>query len=110
LREIVIFREWIPGGVHDQTAGAATAFLYQEEGRSCAPVAWGEKLDALSGELGVTAARLSKWGEMFLSAGMPSLKSRPRDGRDEEIVRLKEVIGELSGRPIGGYPLASLWS
>jgi hypothetical protein len=58
----------------------------------------GEELDALSQELGVTAARLSKWREMFRSAGMPSLKSRPRDGRDEEIARLKEVIGELTMR------------
>jgi hypothetical protein len=58
----------------------------------------GEELDALSRELGVTAARLSKWRETFLSAGMASLKGRPRDGRDEEIARLKEVIGELTMR------------
>jgi hypothetical protein len=58
----------------------------------------GEELDALSRELGVTAARLSKWRETFLSAGVASLKSRPRDGRDEEIARLKEVIGELTMR------------
>lgn len=58
----------------------------------------GEELDAVSRELGVTAARLSKWRETFLSAGAASLKSRPRDGRDEEIARLKEVIGELTMR------------
>jgi hypothetical protein len=58
----------------------------------------GEELDAVSRELGVTAARLSKWRETLLSAGAASLKSRPRDGREEEIARLKEVIGELTMR------------
>ena len=37
----------------------------------------GEELDALSRELGVTAATLAQWRERFLAGGQASLKSRP---------------------------------
>jgi len=56
----------------------------------------GEDLDTLSRELGVTAARLTEWKERFLAGGQTSLKSRPRDERDEEISRLREKIGEIT--------------
>ena len=49
----------------------------------------GEELDALSRELGVTAATLAQWRERFLAAGQASLRSRPADDRDEEIHRLQ---------------------
>ena len=48
----------------------------------------GEDLELLSRELGVTAARLSKWREQFLNAGRAVLKKRPQDARDLEIARL----------------------
>ncbi len=53
----------------------------------------GEELDALSRELGVTAATLASWRERFLAAGQASLKSRPSDDRDEEILRLQAKVG-----------------
>ena len=56
----------------------------------------GEELDALSRELGVTAATLSQWRERFLAAGRASLTSRPADERDEEIHRLQEKVGEIT--------------
>ena len=37
----------------------------------------GEELDALSRELGVTAATLAQWRERFLAGGQASLKSWP---------------------------------
>lgn len=58
----------------------------------------GEDLDTLSRELGVTAARLSHWREAFLAAGQSSLKSRETDAREEEIVRLKAMVGDLTMR------------
>lgn len=59
----------------------------------------GEPLDALSRELGVTAARLSEWREEFLAAGRDGLKSRPDDGApDEEVQRMKSVIADLTMR------------
>lgn len=56
----------------------------------------GESLDAVSRELGVTAARLAEWRDVVLAAGQASLKSRPRDERDEEIARLRAKVGELT--------------
>lgn len=56
----------------------------------------GETLDAVSRELGVTAARLSQWREQFLGGGQSMLKSRQPDGRDEDIRRLQAKIGEIT--------------
>ena len=56
----------------------------------------GEDLELVSRELGVTAAELSAWREAFLAAGEASLKTRPADGRDVEIGRLKAKVGDLT--------------
>lgn len=56
----------------------------------------GEDLELLSRELGVTAASLSGWRDDFLAGGQAALKSRPADGRDEEIARLRAKVGELT--------------
>ncbi len=56
----------------------------------------GEDLELLSRELGVTAAELSVWRDVFLAAGEAALKTRPADGRDVEIGRLKAKVGELT--------------
>ena len=56
----------------------------------------GEDLDTLSRELGVLASTLSGWRDRFLSAGRSGLKTRPADGRDEEIRRLQAKVGELT--------------
>jgi transposase len=56
----------------------------------------GEGLELLSRELGVTAAELTAWRDAFLAAGEAALKTRPADGRDVEIGRLKAKVGELT--------------
>ena len=56
----------------------------------------GEALELVSRELGVTAAELSTWRGAFLAAGEASLKTRPADGREVEIGRLKAKVGELT--------------
>ena len=76
----------------------------------------GEALELVSRELGVTAAELSAWRDAFLAAGEGSLKTRPGDGRDHEIGRLKAKVGDLTmmtelleakiERLEGGRPLA----
>jgi transposase-like protein len=58
----------------------------------------GEDIDAVSRELKVTAAKLSEWREAFLGAGLAGLKAREVDARDEEVDRLKAVLGELTMR------------
>ncbi len=56
----------------------------------------GEDLELVSRELRVTAAELSAWRDAFLAAGEASLKTRPADGRDVEIARLKAKVGDLT--------------
>ena len=56
----------------------------------------GEALELVSRALGVTAAELSTWREAFLAGGAASLKTRPADGREIEIGRLKAKVGELA--------------
>ncbi len=58
----------------------------------------GEDLDLVSRELGLTAATLSAWRDQFLASSQAGLKSRAADGRDEELARLKALVGDLTGR------------
>jgi len=58
----------------------------------------GEDLDTVSRELGVTAAALAGWREAFLAGGQANLKSREPDARDEEVGRLKALVGDLTLR------------
>ena len=77
----------------------------------------GEALDALSRELGVTAATLARWRDRFLAAGQAGVRSRPADARDEALARLRAKIGELTmenellreraQRAEAGHPFAS---
>ena len=46
-------------------------------------------------EFAVTAADLGGWRDAFLEAGEASLKSRPRDDRDERIGRRRSKLGEV---------------
>jgi transposase-like protein len=56
----------------------------------------GEDLELVSRELSVPAAELSAWRDAFLAVGEASLKTRPADGRDAEIGRLKAKVGDLT--------------
>src|SRR5215211_5566335 len=56
----------------------------------------GEALDALSRELGVTAATLAQWRDQFLAAGQAGVRSRPPDAHDEDVARLRAKLGELT--------------
>ena len=56
----------------------------------------GENLDALSRELGVTAATIAGWRDQFLASGQAGLRSRPADERDEAIARLRAKVGEIT--------------
>lgn len=58
----------------------------------------GEELDAVSRELGVTAATLAAWRDDFLAGAEANLKSRMPTPQDEEILHLKAKIGDLTMR------------
>ena len=55
----------------------------------------GEDLDTLSRELGVTAAQISAWRDSFLAAGETGLKSREPSAQDDELLRLRALVGDL---------------
>ncbi len=56
----------------------------------------GEDLDALARELKLKPARIVEWREKFLAGGQASLKAREPDVRDDEILRLKAKVGDLT--------------
>lgn len=56
----------------------------------------GEDLEALSRELGVTAATPSGWRDSFLDGGTAAMRSRPADDRDELMARLRAKVGQLT--------------
>ena len=55
----------------------------------------GEDLELVSRSLGVTAATLTSWRDDFLAGGEAALASKPTDGRDLELARLKAKLGEV---------------
>jgi transposase len=56
----------------------------------------GEPLETVAREFNVTAARLSEWRDRALVAAEAAMKERERDGRDEEVLRLKAKLGEVT--------------
>ena len=58
----------------------------------------GEALDALSRELGVSAAILSEWRDAFLAGAEANLKSREPTAEDTENLRLRAMVGDMAMR------------
>lgn len=58
----------------------------------------GEDLDRVSRDLKVTAATLSAWRDDFVAGAGANLKARQPTPQDEEILRLKAMIGDLTMR------------
>jgi hypothetical protein len=56
----------------------------------------GEPLETLARELNVTAACLSAWRDRALVAAEAAMKERERDGRDEDLLRLRAKLGEVT--------------
>lgn len=77
----------------------------------------GDDLDLVSRDAGITAAKLSECRDQFITSGQAALKSRAADGRDDELARLKALVGDLTmrlelsreavQRLRGGAPLAT---
>jgi transposase-like protein len=59
----------------------------------------GETLDLLSRELGIPAARIATWRDAFLDSGQEAMKKQPLDGREREMARLREKLGESTIDP-----------
>lgn len=79
-----------------QEEGSPRRFSARRKQEAVLRLLRGEELDALSRELGVTAAALSHWREMFLAGGQAALKSRQEDDHDAELRRLQAKVGEIT--------------
>lgn len=71
-------------------------FTSQRKTEAVLRVLRGESLDAVSRELGITAARLAKWRDDFLVAGQLGLKSRGEDANETLKKEMQAKIGELT--------------
>ena len=77
----------------------------------------GDDLDLVSRDAGITAAKLSEWRDQFIAGGQAAVKRRAAAGRDDELARLKALVGDLTmrlelsreavQRLRGGAPLAT---
>ena len=56
----------------------------------------GEPLETVARELNVTVARLSQWRDRALVGAEAAMKERERDSRDEELLRLRAKLGEIT--------------
>ena len=96
--------EGAPACARDADAGAPSGgagperrFSAQRELAAVSRLLRGEPLETLAPrELNVTVARLSTWRDRALVAAEAAMKERERDGRDEELLRLKAKLGEVT--------------
>ncbi len=49
-------------------------------------------------EVAITAAKLSEWRDYFVPCGQAGLRGLATDCRDEELARLKALVGDLAMR------------
>lgn len=88
----------VPGGQEASGTPKERRFSATRKAEAAQRLLRGEAIDTLSRELGVTAAVLSGWRDRFLAGGGAALKSREHTAQDDEILRLKAMVGELAMR------------
>ena len=84
------------GEISKQTTADRGRFSSKRKSEAVLRLLRGEDLDSLSRELGVTAAKLSEWRDALLADAEAGLKSRDTSSDDDETVRLKAKVGELT--------------
>jgi transposase-like protein len=77
-------------------AGPERRFSARRKLAAVARLLRGEPLETVARELNVTAARLSAWRDRALVGAEAAMKERERDGRDEELLRLRAKLGEVT--------------
>src|SRR5918993_790491 len=77
-------------------AGPERRFSAQRKLAAVMRLLRGEPLETLARELDVTAARLSGWRDRALAGAEAAMKARERDARDDEVLRLKAKLGEVT--------------
>ena len=77
-------------------AGPERRFSAQRKLAAATRLLRGEPLETVARKLNVTVARLSGWRDRALLGAEAAMKERERDGRDEELLRLKAKLGEVT--------------
>jgi transposase-like protein len=83
-------------GVPSGGAGPERRFSAQRKLAAVSRLLRGEPLETVARELNVTAARLSEWRDRALVGAEAAMKERERNSRDEELLRLKAKLGEIT--------------
>jgi transposase len=93
----------VPGGTQNADAGIPAGGAGPERRNSArrklaavTRLLRGEPLETVAREFNVTVARLSEWRDRALAAAEVAMKERERDSRDEELLRLKAKLGEVT--------------
>src|SRR5215213_51000 len=97
-------------------AGPKRRFSAQRKLAAATRLLRGEPLETLARELNVTVARLTEWRDRALVGAEAAMTERERDGRDEELLRLKAKLGEItmptscSSRRSRPWRVGALWA
>jgi transposase len=83
-------------GAPSGAAGPERRFSAQRKLAAVTRLLRGEPLETLARELNVTAARLSEWRDRALVGAEAAMKERERDSREEELLRLRAKLGEIT--------------
>ena len=83
-------------GASSGAAGPERRFSAQRKLAAVSRLLRGEPLETVARELNVTAARLSEWRDRALVGAEAAMKERERDSRDEELLRLRAKLGEIT--------------
>jgi hypothetical protein len=83
-------------GASSGAAGPERRFSAQRKLAAVSRLLRGEPLETVARELNLTAARLSEWRDRALVGAEAAMKERERDSRDEELLRLRAKLGEIT--------------
>ena len=83
-------------GAPSNGAGPERRFSAQRKLAAVTRLLRGEPLETLARELNVTVARLTEWRDRALVAAEAAMKERERNGCDEELLRLRAKLGEIT--------------
>src|SRR5215208_922472 len=87
---------WAHAGAAPGAAGPERRFSAQRKLAVVTRLLRGEPLETVARELNITVARLSQWRDRALVGAEAAMKERERDGRDEELLRLRAKLGEIT--------------
>jgi hypothetical protein len=86
----------VDAGAPSGGAGPERRFSAQRKLAAVTRLLRGEPLETLARAFNITVARLSEWRDRALIGAEAAMRERERDSRDEEVLRLKAKLGEVT--------------